>query len=328
MKLFISSVLALGVLAAQTNHAGDYRLSGPFTHQNLTVFLIHGPNRTTHNLLTLEEAIDQRKVVVYETRSVNELAIENVSDEDVFIESGDIVKGGAQDRTLKDDLILPSKSGKINISSFCVEHGRWTKRGNESLGTFNGSQQAVATKQLKMAVKMKSDQREVWDQVAQAQEKLARNIGSGSRAAASPTSFAMTMETPAVRRSTDGYIQELAGIVNGKNDVVGYAFAIDGKVNSADIYATHALFGKLWMKLLRSSAVEAVTEFEPGKKFEPVTAAAVKTAMVDADSGKASVKSPTGRTETVVKETTQNVVFETRDRSQRETWVHKNYITK
>jgi hypothetical protein len=328
MKLFISSVLALGVLAAQTNHSGDYRLSGPFTHQNLTVFLIHGPNRTTHNLLTLEEAIDQRKVVVYETRSVNELAIENMSDEDVFIESGDIVKGGAQDRTLKDDLILPSKSGKINISSFCVEHGRWTKRGNESLGTFNGSQQAVATKELKMAVKMKSDQREVWDQVAQAQEKLARNIGGSSRAAVSPTSLVMTMEAPAVRRSTDGYIQELAGIVNGKNDVVGYAFAIDGKVNSADIYATHALFGKLWMKLLRSSAVEAVTEFEPGKKFEPVTAAAVKTAMADADSGKASVKGPTGRTETVVKETTQNVVFETRDRSQRETWVHKNYITK
>jgi hypothetical protein len=328
MKLLISSVLALGVLAAQTHHAGDYRLSGPFTHQNLTVFLIHGPNRTTHNLLTLEEAIDQRKVVVYETRSVNELAIENVSDEDVFIESGDIVKGGAQDRTLKDDLILPSKSGKINISSFCVEHGRWTKRGNESLGTFNGSQQAVSTKQLKMAVKMKSDQGEVWDQVAKAQEKLARNIGAGSRAAASPTSFAMTMETPAVRRSTDGYIQELAGIVNGKNDVVGYAFDIKGKVNSEDIYSLHALFSRLWIKLLQTSAVEAVTEFEPGKKFEPVTAAAVKTAMVDADSGKASVKGPTGRTETVVKETTQNVVFETRDRSQRETWVHKNYITK
>jgi hypothetical protein len=128
MKLCTTGVLAFAAsltLPAQTN---TYKISGPFTHDNLTVFLIHGPNKTDQRFLTLEEALDQRKVIVYETRDVNELAIENVSDEDVFIESGDIVKGGAQDRTLKDDLILPAKSGKLSISSFCVEHGRWTAR--------------------------------------------------------------------------------------------------------------------------------------------------------------------------------------------------------
>src|SRR5258708_38472091 len=278
-------------------------------------------------LLTMDEAQERQKVVVYETRNVNELAIESVASEDVFIESGDIVKGGAQDRTLKDDLILPSKSGKVSISSFCVEHGRWTRRGNESVATFNGSQQSVATKQLKMAVRMKADQREVWDQVAQAQAKLSARVGTAAHAPASPSSFVMTMEAPAVRRSTDGYIQELAGIVNGKSDVVGYAFAIDGKINSADIYASHELFGKLWMKLLRSSSVEAVTEFQPGKKFEPVPITAVKTSLQDADSGKASAKDLTDRTRVVVKETEKNVVFETGDRATGEGWVHRRYLS-
>ena len=324
-----ASLLPTRRLTAQTQPTGDnYRISGPYAHENLSVFLIHGPNRSSRKLLTLEEALDEQKVVVYETRNVNELSIENVSSEDVFIESGDIVKGGAQDRTLKDDLILPSKSGKVTISSFCVEHGRWTRRGNESVATFNGSQQAVATKQLKMAVRMKADQSEVWNQVAQAQEKLSARVGSGARAAASPSSFVMSMEAPAVRRSTDGYIQELAGIVNGKSDVVGYAFAIDGKINSADIYASHDLFGKLWMKLLRASSVEAVTEFQPGKKFEAVPITAVKTALHDADSGKASAKDLTDRTRVVVKETEKNVVFETRDRAAREGWVHKSYLSK
>jgi hypothetical protein len=326
--VFCVSLFSMRRLAAQTQPAGDYRISGPYAHENLSVFLIHGANRLSRKLLTLEEALDQQKVVVYETRNVNELSIENVSNEDVFIESGDIVKGGAQDRTLKDDLILPSKSGKVSISSFCVEHGRWTRRGNESVATFNGSQQSVATKQLKMAVRMKADQREVWDQVAQAQEKLSARVGGGARAAASPTSFAMTMESPAIRRSTDGYIQELAGIVNGKSDVVGYAFAIDGKINSADIYASHELFGKLWMKLLRASSVEAVTEFQPGKKFEPVPITAVKTTLQDADSGKATAKDLTDRTRVVTKETDKNVVFETRDRAAREGWVHKSYLSK
>jgi hypothetical protein len=323
-----ASLVSMRRLTAQTQQTGDYRISGPYSHENLSIFLIHGPNRSSTKLLTLEEALDDHKVIVYETRNVNELSIENVSNEDVFIESGDIVKGGAQDRTLKDDLILPSKSGKVSISSFCVEHGRWTRRGNESVATFNGAQQAVATKELKMAVRMRADQHEVWDQVAKAQAKLSGRVGASANAPASPTSFAMTMEAPAVRRSTDGYIQELAGIVNGKNDVVGYAFAIDGKINSADIYASHDLFARLWMKLLRTSSVEAVSEFQPGKKFEPASIGAVKASLQDADSGKGSAKDLTDRTSVVVKETGNNVVFETRDRAGRGGWVHKSYLSK
>src|SRR5579871_649248 len=129
MKVLSSGVFALAFgaivlamftfrrLAAETHPAGaEYRISGPFTHDNLSVFLIHAASKPMKPLLSLEEAIAQHKVVVYETRNVNELTIENVSNEDVFIESGDIVKGGAQDRTLKDDIILPTKSGRVNIS--------------------------------------------------------------------------------------------------------------------------------------------------------------------------------------------------------------------
>ena len=330
-RLFTRSVSALASLAicfAEPQRAPEYRLTGPFTHDNLTIFLIHGPDRSTRSLLTLDEAIDQRKVVVYETRNVNELAVENVSMEDVFIESGDIVKGGAQDRTLKDDLILPSKSGKVSLNSFCVEHGRWTRRGTEDVGTFGEAHQAIASKQLKMAVKMQQDQREVWNQVAQAQAQLSSNLRTDVRAAPSPTSFAMTLEAPAVQRSIDGFLEDLAGIVKGKSDVIGYAFAIDGKLNSADVYGSHDLFAKLWMKLLRATSVEAVTAYQPGKKFDLVTASAVKAALADAESGKASARNLTDRTEIVVKETAQNVMFETRDKAQHEVWIHRNYLTK
>jgi hypothetical protein len=324
-RMLSASVLAL---ASATIGFAQTRLSGPFAHDNLTIFLIHGADKSTKNLLTLDEAIDQHKVVVYETRNVNELAVENVSSEDVFIESGDIVKGGAQDRTLKDDLILPSKSGKVSLNSFCVEHGRWTRRGSEDVRTFGEAHQAIASKELKMAVKLKQDQGEVWNQVARAQAQLSSNLRTEVRAAPSPTSFAMTLEAPAVQRSIDGFLEDLAGIVKGKSDVIGYAFAIDGKLNSADIYASHDLFAKLWMKLLRASAVEAVSSYQPGKKFEPVPASAVRTALADAESGKGSAKNLTDRTEVVVKETAQNVMFETRDRAQHEIWIHRNYLTK
>lgn len=328
MKLFTRAVFALSIpLMGQTQPPGAYRISGPFTHDNLSIFLLHGANKPVKNFLTLEEAIDQHKAVVYETRNVNELAIENLSDEDVFIESGDIVKGGAQDRTLKDDLILPSKSGKVSLSAFCVEHGRWIQRGNESVSTFNGSHDAVSSKELKMAVRMKADQVEVWNQVAQAQASMSSNLRANVRSAAAPTSLAMTMDAPVVQRSIDGYIQELAGIVNGKNDVIGYAFAIDGKVNSADVYSSHDLFAKLWMKQLRANCIEAVMK-NTGKNFEPATISNVKNAIQDAEAGKPTTKDLTARTEVVVKESAQNVMFETRDRAQNNAWVHRNYMTK
>ncbi len=328
MKACSISVLALAIAARLSAQTSTPKITGPFTHDNLTVFLIHGSNKTGQNLLTLEEAIDQRKVIVYETRDVNELAIENVSNEDVFIESGDIVKGGAQDRTLKDDLILPSKSGKVSISSFCVEHGRWMQRGGESVRTFDSANQALATKQLKMAVKLRANQQEVWNQVAAAQASISSALNISARSAAAPTSLPMTMETPAVRRSIDGYIQELAGVTNGKDAVIGYAFVIDGNVNSADIYGSHQLFAGLWMKLLRASAVEAVSEYQAGKKFAPGTVADVRAMLADADSAKPAVRDLTARTQLVTKETAQTVMFETRDRAQNGAWVHRNYMTR
>ena len=72
-----------------------------------------------------------------ETGNVNSLAIENLGDQAVFVQAGDIVKGGQQDRTLTVSLLLPPKSGRVPIASFCVEHGRWSARGGEDARSFS-----------------------------------------------------------------------------------------------------------------------------------------------------------------------------------------------
>ena len=113
--------------------SADYRLSGPYAYDNLTVFLVHGPETLDgSNFLTLSEALEQKKAVVHETSEVNQLAVENLSrDEEVYVLSGDVVKGGKQDRTLPYDALVGPRSGQVSIDSFCVEQGRWTKRGDE-----------------------------------------------------------------------------------------------------------------------------------------------------------------------------------------------------
>ena len=334
MKLNNSSMpaaLAVTALAMATSFTADgaeYRVSGPQTYQNLSVFLIHGANQPgARKLLTLQEALQQHKVVVYETGSVNELAIENVSaNEDVYIQSGEIVKGGQQDRTLKDDFILPTKSGKVPIASFCVEHGRWSRRGGEAVRNFESAPQSVAAKQVKMAMRVASDQQQVWNAVSKAQDQLSSVAGS-VRAAASPTSYMLSLESPKLQQSVENYIRDLAAAPNGSPDAIGYAFAVNGKINSAEVYASSELFRKLWPKLLRASAVEAVSNFQAGATFEKPSFASVRASLQDADQGRSSARQVNSRTSVVTKETERNVLFETRDQAQGG-WVHRSYMTK
>src|SRR5262249_4734246 len=112
--------------------AFPYKLSTPVTSGNLTVFFIRGKSiLRNQNIMTLQEALAQKKVIVKETGDVNNLAVENLSDALVFIQSGDILKGGRQDRTMQFDMLLPPHSGLKPLPAFCVEHGRWSRRGSE-----------------------------------------------------------------------------------------------------------------------------------------------------------------------------------------------------
>jgi hypothetical protein len=326
----------LGIVGAWGSHAGqraqgqdDYRLEGPFTQGNLTVFLIHGKDKIKgQTFITLQEALVQKKVIVRETRSVNELSIENVSSEEVYVQSGDIVKGGQQDRMMAVDLILPPRSGKIPIAAFCVENGRWSKRGSEEVTVFNSSSNVVAGRDLKLAAKNAESQGEVWRQVAVAQDKLSANTGTRVNGAASPTSFQLALENKEVQTSADNYIKALSGIVDGKSDVIGYVFAINGKINSADVYASSVLFKKLWPKLLKASAIEAIAELRRGEKFEAPRPDAVRGFLDDSPKGTEKRKDVSSRVQMVTRESDENVFFETRDRAKSDTWVHRNYIKK
>ncbi len=345
MKTNLYSVMAgfvlliaasLGVVAQWGGHVGqkpqsqnEYRLEGPFTQDNLTVFLIHGRDKIKGaTFLTLQEALVQKKVIVRETREVNELTIENISSEEVYVQSGDIVKGGQQDRMMAVDLILPPRSGKIGISAFCVENGRWSKRGSEEVTNFGSSANVIAGRDLKLAAKSAESQGEVWRQVAVAQDKLSANTGTRVNGASSPTSFQLALENKEVQKTSDSYFKALARIIDGKPDVIGYVFAINGKINSADIYASNALFKKLWPKLLTSSAIEAVAELRRGEKFDAPRPAEVQGFLDDSSKGTEKQKDVSPRVQMVTRDSDGSVFFETRDRAKSDVWVHRNVIKK
>jgi hypothetical protein len=321
--LFVFSV----IVAAQSP---TYRISAPYSHKNLTIFLIHGKDETSKtNILTLQEAMERKILRVYETSDVNELAVENVSKYfDVFIQSGDIVKGGKQDRILAVSIIIPARSGRITIEAFCVESGRWQKRGNEDAGQFSSSNDRIVSKELKLAANGDRSQQEVWAKVSEAQDKLSKNLGGAVASANSRSSLQLSLENSKVTATADEYVRKLSNLIEGRSDVIGYAFAVNGKINSADVYVSNALFKKLWPRMLKAAAIEAVAEQDSRSASVPVAKPAeVRAFMAEADEGQSEERAASGSARIVTRDRKDSAVYEARD-DKSKTVVHRAYVKK
>jgi hypothetical protein len=321
--LSLSALLAAGAAPPAPLH-----ISGPYVYENLDVYLVHGRDRLAgRKLLPLARALSQQKVIIRETGSVSQLTIENLSDEEVYVQAGEIVKGGRQDRVLSTDLVLPPRSGRLGVGSFCVESGRWQKRGTEAADRFTSSESTLAHKELKLA-NQRGEQGQVWSSVTHVQQKLAANLHGEVRGAESASSLQLTLENERVRKGVEGYVHALVPLLAAHPDALGYVFAIGGELNSAELYASPALFRELWPKLVRASAVEAVAERTDGAPHTPPGLEAVRAFLDEADAGAVHAKPALAGTRSVGHETASRVVIETQETTRQNAWLHRSYLKK
>jgi hypothetical protein len=357
--LMLLSFAGLG--GAQTPE--QQRISGPVVYENLAVYFIHGKSAPGKVPLTLDEAMAKGVVNVRETSNVNQLEIENRGVDEVFVQSGDIVKGGKQDRTLMVSLVLPPKSGAVPIASFCVEEGRWNARGREDAKNFSTASAAVPSRELKLAMKAPmpaaatpepgnagtnadggrmqlagntpvtetgTRQQQVWESVRKTQTKLAGTLGSSVRSAQSASSLQLALENEKLMDAQKLYIKALKAAGESGDDIVGFIFAVNGELNSADVYPSNGLFRKMWTKLLTASVIEAI-----GHKDQPAVAPpAVEAAsafLAAAEGGKSSEKSLNAGVRLETREADKAYLFETAraaSPSAPASWVHRNYLAK
>jgi len=313
----------------------DYQISGPYTHENLSLFLIHGKDKLDcgKKVLTLEEAMVRNKVIVQETSDVNQLIIVNVSDDfTVFIMSGDIVKGGKQDRTIKYDLILGPHSGEVSIAVHCVESGRWNERGTESTAAFGSSSKMLATKQAKISNRAGDNsggnQGAVWASVAEAQEKLSDKLDTDVRSEVSASSYQLTLEDEELAGSIADYELALKDIIRGQDTVVGYAIAINDEINSADVFGNHELFSRVWPRLLAAAATEAISEYQSGVETQSVNLADIKAFLESTERTLGRAQQISDRIHEVTRESEEVIMFETKDMDNGGAEVRRNYLKK
>jgi hypothetical protein len=279
--------------------------------KNLALWTVEGADSLTERYATLEEAMDKHMVALHETGNVGELLIDNLSDYYVFIMAGDIVKGGRQDRTMAEDVILKPASKNVPLKSFCVEQSRWHKRGYESDREFSSSKKMLSDRRMKFAARMSRSQSAVWDEVSNYQSVACCMLGDDVRSSASPSSLELTLDNEKLRAAIKEYIDVLKPAIEQRSNVLGFVFGINGRISTMDAFGSAELFGKLRDKLLESAASEACMQADEHLKFEHPAAEAVEDFLDAASQGRLTTRTTGEITLEKRYETTDSLLFET-----------------
>ena len=346
----VASVLASLPLTASAFADAGLQVSGPIVHDNLAIYLVHGTAAGGAVPLTLQEALAKGAVKIHETGSVNALTVENSGKDEVYVQAGDIVKGGQQDRVLSVDLLLPPHSGEVPIAAFCVEHGRWTARGSEDVRQFSSAASAMPSHEAKVALRayavtaatpaadasastmayaggagVGQSQQEIWSTVRKTQDSLSRSVGALVAAPASPSSLQLSLENEKLKQAQAAYIAALQGAGETGDDIVGYVFAINGKINSGDVYASNALFRKMWSKLLAANVTEAISVKEAAGAAPP-SVKDIEAFLATASTGDKSERAINASVRLATRDGDASLYAETRRADG--SWVHRNYLAK
>jgi hypothetical protein len=248
-------------------HQRPYMLIGPCEYKNLALYLITG-KETAEDIpfMTLQQALKRKLAIIKETGDVSNLTVTNNAKKAwLFIQAGEIVRGGKQDRTIRTDCIVPPGTENMPLQSFCVEKGRWSKRGHEEAEQFSSSANAAASREIRIAAKYNRSQQDVWSGVARLQGQLSENVGTPVQSEQSASSLELTLDHAEVDKRADAYVEVLEHIIDSR-PVLGYVFAVNGRITTCDIYASEDLFTSLWPKLLRAAAVEAIAKEQKDQK--------------------------------------------------------------
>jgi hypothetical protein len=263
---------------------------------------------------------------------VNTLMLTNRSGKTLILIAGEMVVGGKQDRIVGHDCLVASNNVPVKLDVFCVEPGRWNEdaafgqsrnvervaanrtRGRSvsgrgvsmghGAGMGAGSGPAVASVELpaireslsfapsagliapsnvREKAQAAKDQTGVWAEVAKTERENKTSSATGNLNA--------VFEDKQVSTKLEDYERAFANTLTGKN-VIGVVVAVSGKLRSADVFATHSLFGVYWPKLLKAYSLEAASA---GKAMgESINASAAQAFLSRAE----GAKSPGGKTRT------------------------------
>jgi hypothetical protein len=241
-------------------HTSPFQFTDPIHHENLTLQFLFGSS-VPPAYLTLAEGCRLNIVEILETGTVGRLSVHNGSPKKpLFIQLGELLKGGLQDRTIATDLVLDPGEQHDGLSVYCVEQARWSKRREEDHKKFVSTQDFVATKLLRSSLERREDQSAVWAAVAGAKHQMASQMPGYFGSKVSPSSLQLSLEDAVLQKNVQQWFRAISGQAQLDTKTVGVVVTINNRLEKIEWYGHARLFRRLWPGLLRAAILEALLE--------------------------------------------------------------------
>ena len=216
--------------------------------KNITIYPLFDAQKVIKNrknYTTFTEASKKGWITIKEIGSgtVNTVKIKNSGKKPVFIRGGSIITGAKQDRTTKQHILLPARSGWTEIPVFCVEHHRW----NHVSPEFK-SEDLIIPSSLRKTVEETGSQSEVWSHIDCMQKQSGIKSGTGT--------IVDNYKDKNTQKELNSYVEDLL-FDNLPSSTVGIAVFIDDELIAIELFSSNKLLRKFWEKLVRSYAMDA-----------------------------------------------------------------------
>ena len=232
-------------------------------HENLAVFPVFTMAKAGPSYITLKQALDTDSILISETSeggSVPELRAENLGEAAVLILDGEELVGAKQNRILNTTILIRAKTA-VTIPVSCVEQGRWARvsdnfRESEAVAPsrLRYAKMAAVSQNLRSRSSYAADQGQVWDEVQD----------YAARAQVKSRTGAMKDVFDSRRAGIEMYTAKFKHIEGQRGIVV----VIGGEVVGLELLSRPAAFEKVFPKLVRSYAMDALLE-KSGKRSKP-----------------------------------------------------------
>jgi hypothetical protein len=228
-------------------------LKGHQRYASLDVFHLCWSVGNGLDYVTLDEALEAQWIKVTEfteAGQVSRIKIKNRSDRMVFLMAGEQLVGCKQNRVLNTSIMVPAHT-ELPLPVSCVEQGRWGysspifwSEQSSSHHTLRAMMAGQATQSYRRASVPGVDQASVWREVS-------RKMGAmGSRSSSNALQD--------VFHEYDRKLSESVEKLRAPAECNGAVFVMGGNIAGADLFDKPSTLCKLWPKLIRSCAIDAL----------------------------------------------------------------------
>jgi hypothetical protein len=228
-------------------------LKGHEQYRSLEVFHLCWPAGNGLDYVTLDEALEARWIELTEFTEaghVSRIKIVNRSNRMVFLMAGEQLVGCKQNRVLNASIMVPVHT-EMPLPVTCVEHGRWgynspifSSEHTSSHHTLRAMMAGQTAKSYRRVSAPGADQASVWREVS-------RKMGAMG-------SYSFSNALQDMFHDYDGKLSESVEKLRAPAECNGVVFVIGGRIAGADLFDKPSTLRKLWPKLIRSCAIDAL----------------------------------------------------------------------